>query len=132
MISGTIDYFNKATTNLLFPSAPIQPAPPDAAIRWINLDGEIQNKGLEALINAAIINNKNFGFNLSANATFLKNNVTELPAPVYTGFISGPIQIIENGYPMNTFFTRKFWELIKLRDLKLCGQWRYILSRWRS
>ena len=108
MISGTIDYFNKATTNLLFPSAPIQPAPPDAAIRWINLDGEIQNKGLEALINAAIINNKNFGFNLSANATFLKNNVTELPAPVYTGFISGPIQIIENGYPMNTFFTRKF------------------------
>ena len=107
-ISGTFDYFNKATTNLLFPSPPIQPAPPDAAIRWINLDGEIQNKGFEALINASIINKKNFGFDLSVNTTFLKNNVSGLPSPIFTGFISGPIQIIENGYPMNTFFTRKF------------------------
>ena len=107
-ISGTVDYFNKTTTNLLFPSPPIQPAPPDAAIRWINLDGEIQNKGIEALMNATIINDKDFGIDLNINATFLKNNVSGLPSPIFTGFVGGPVQIIENGFPMNTFFTRKF------------------------
>ncbi len=107
-ISGTIDYFNKTTTSLLFPSQPIQPAPADAAIRWINLDGEIRNKGFELQVNTAIISKKDFGFDLNANATFLKNKVSGLSSPIYTGFVSGPVQIIENGYPMNTFFTRKF------------------------
>jgi len=112
-ISGTIDYFNKTTINLLFPSPPIQPTPPDAVVRWINLDGEIQNKGLEILINTSVINDKDFGFDININATFLKNNVSGLPAPIFTGFISGPIQIIQNGFPMNTFFTRKFLGLDK-------------------
>jgi iron complex outermembrane receptor protein len=31
-VSGTMDYFSKTTTNLLFPSPPIQPAPPGSAI----------------------------------------------------------------------------------------------------
>lgn len=106
--SATIDYFNKATTHLLFPSPPIQPAPGEAVQRWINLDGQIRNTGLEAMIHGSIIQGNNFGFDLSMNATFLKNNVSGLPAPVFTGFVTGPIQIIQNGYPMNTFFTRKF------------------------
>ena len=112
-ISGTVDYFNKETTNLLFPSPAIQPSPPDAVVRWINLNGKIQNKGVEILINTAIIDNNNLGINLSFNATFLKNNVSGLPAPVYTGEVVGPVQIIENGYPMNTFFTRRFIDIDK-------------------
>jgi len=116
-ISGTLDYFNKATTNLLFPSPPIQPAPQDAPSRWINLDGEIRNKGLEVLINTSIISRKDFRIDLSINATFLKNNVSGLPAPVYTGYVGGATQIIENGFPMNTFFTRKFIEIDKATGL---------------
>jgi len=116
-ISGTVDYFNKVTTNLLFPSPPIQPAPADAVVRWINLDGEIRNKGLEMLVNSLIIDNQDFEFNLSINATFLKNNVSGLPAPIYTGFVSGPVQIIQNGYPMNTFFTREFLGIDKSNGL---------------
>jgi iron complex outermembrane receptor protein len=109
-ISGTVDYFNKATTNLLFPSPPIQPAPLDAAVRWVNLDGQIQNKGFEVLINATIIKTKDFGFDLSVNSTFLKNNVSGLSSVVPTGSLGGPVtvQVIENGYPMHTFFTREF------------------------
>ena len=118
-VSGTIDYFNKTTTNLLFPSPPIQPAPLNSVVRWINLDGEIKNKGFEFLINASVISHQNFKFDVGVNATFLKNNVSGLPSPVYTGFVGGPVQIIQNGYPMNTFYTRKFLELDKTTGFSL-------------
>ena len=112
-LSGTLDYFNKTTTNLLFPSPPIQPAPPYSTIQWINLDGQIANKGLEILINGTIINQKNFSWDLSLNASFLKNNVSGLTVPLYTGDVGSPVEIIQNGHPMNAFYTRKFLGLDK-------------------
>jgi iron complex outermembrane receptor protein len=113
-ISGTFDYFNKATTSLLFPSPPIQPAPPLSVVRWVNLDGKIINKGLEALVNAAIIRNKNFSWDLSINATFLKNNVSGMPSTIPTGWLLGSgisgtsVEVIQSGLPINSFYTRKF------------------------
>jgi TonB-linked SusC/RagA family outer membrane protein len=113
-VSGTMDYFSKTTTNLLFPSPPIQPAPPGSTVRWINLPGEIINKGLEVLINGAIIRNEKFTWDLSVNATFLKNNVSGLSTSVFTGSIGGaPVEIIQNGLPMDAFYTRKFLGLDK-------------------
>ena len=90
-ISGTLDYFNKTTTDLLFPSPSIQPAPPLSVVRWINLDGKIINKGLEVLINGAVVRNKEFSWDLSLNATFLKNNVSGMPSPVATVLLQGPV-----------------------------------------
>ena len=108
-ITGTMDYFSKTTTNLLFPSPPIQPAPPGSTVRWINLDGEIINKGFEVLINGAVIRKEKFTWDLTVNATFLKNNVSGLPTSVYTGDISGvPVEIIQNGLPIGAFYTRRF------------------------
>ena len=107
-VSGTLDYFDKTTTNLLFPSPPIQPAPPNSTIQWINLDGQIANKGLEILISGAIVSQKNFSWDLSVNVSFLKNNVTGLTVPLYTGDVGSPVEIIQNGHPMNAFYTRKF------------------------
>jgi TonB-dependent starch-binding outer membrane protein SusC len=108
-ITGTMDYFSKTTTRLLFPSPPIQPAPPASTVRWINLDGEIINKGLEVLIHGTIIRNEKLSWDLSVNATFLKNNVSGLPASVSTGDVSGaPVEIIQNGLPMGAFYTRRF------------------------
>ncbi|WP_276501247.1 SusC/RagA family TonB-linked outer membrane protein [Terrimonas pollutisoli] len=113
-ITGTMDYFSKTTTNLLFPSPPIQPAPPSSTVRWINLDGEIINKGFEVLINASVIRKEKFTWNLAVNATFLKNNVSGLPTSVYTGDVSGvPVEIIQNGLPMGAFYTRNFLGLDK-------------------
>jgi iron complex outermembrane receptor protein len=113
-ITGTMDYFSKTTTNLLFPSPPIQPAPPGSTVRWINLDGEIINKGFEVLLNGAIIRKEKFTWDLTVNATFLKNNVSGLDASVSTGDIGGsPVEIIQNGLPMGTFFTRNFLGLDK-------------------
>lgn len=118
-ISGTIDYFNKTTSDLLFPSPPIQPSPSLSVVRWINLDGKIINKGLEILLKGAIIQNKDFIWDLSLNATFLENTVKDIPAPIYTGTVPSPVQIIQNGYPMQTFYTRKFIGLDKATGLSV-------------
>ena len=112
-VSGTADYFNKNTTSLLFPSAPIQPAPPGSIVRWINLDGQIHNKGFEVLINGDIVKNNKFEWNVSVNTTFLKNKVSGMPAPIATAFLSGPVETIRNGLPMEAFYTRKFLGLDK-------------------
>ena len=118
-LSGTIDYFNKSTTNLLFPGPPIQPAPPSSVVRWINLDGNVINKGLEVLLNGTIVQNDKFSWDLGVNASFLKNTVANIPFPVYTGFLAGPVQIIQNGHPMQSFYTRKFLGLDKSTGLSV-------------
>ncbi len=113
-VTGTMDYFSKTTTSLLFPSPPIQPAPPGSTVRWINLDAEIINKGFEVLINAAVVRKEKFTWDLTVNATFLKNKVSGLLTPVYTGDVLGaPVEIIQNGLPMGAFYTRRFLGLDK-------------------
>ena len=118
-ISGTVDYFNKSATNLLFPGPPIQPSPLSSDVRWVNLDGNIINKGLEVLLNGTIVQNEKFSWDLGVNASFLKNMVANIPFPVYTGFVGAPVQIIQNGHPMQTFYTRKFLGLDKSSGLSV-------------
>jgi iron complex outermembrane receptor protein len=112
-ISGTLDYFHKTTTDLLYPSYPIQPAPQGSIFTWINLDGEILNSGIEASINTSIINQADVGWDFGVNATFVKNNVSGLKSPILTGYLTGggmsgvTVQRIQNDAPMNTFYTRR-------------------------
>ncbi|HZH97279.1 MAG TPA: SusC/RagA family TonB-linked outer membrane protein [Flavisolibacter sp.] len=113
-VTVTLDYFNKKTTDLLFPSEPAQPAAPGAAIKWVNLDGNIVNKGLEAAVNATIVNQKDFGVDFGVNATFITNEVSGLSSSINTGSLDGQgisgttVQVIRNGLPLNAFFTRRF------------------------
>ncbi|MBC7947451.1 MAG: SusC/RagA family TonB-linked outer membrane protein [Chitinophagaceae bacterium] len=122
-VSGSVDYFNKTTTDLLFPSAPIQPAPPGTVVRWINLDGEIENSGVEIVLNTSIISKTDFTWDFSVNATFIENKVSGLNAPIYTGGLHGQgvsgtlVQTIQNGLPINAFFTREFLEMDKATGL---------------
>jgi TonB-linked SusC/RagA family outer membrane protein len=114
VFTGTIDYFHKITTHLLFPSSPIQPAPPASVIRWVNLDGQVINKGLEILLNTAAVHRKEWSLDITTSASFLKNNVSGLPAPIYTGALNGSgvsgdlVEIIKNGLPMDAIYTRKW------------------------
>jgi TonB-dependent starch-binding outer membrane protein SusC len=113
-ITLTADYFNKRTTDLLFPSAPAQPAAPGAPIRWINLPGKIDNSGFEVSVNASILREADLNWDFGVNASFLKNNVSELTASIPTGLLSGQgvsntsVQLIANGLPINSFVTREF------------------------
>lgn len=113
-ITGSVDYFHKTTSDLLYPTAAIQPAAAASVITWMNLPGKIINKGFEAAINATIIQQKNFSWDLGVNATFLKNNVTGMDAPIYTGQLNGQgvsgtlVEIINNDLPINGFWTRTY------------------------
>ncbi len=118
-VSATVDYFDKLTTDLLYPTFPIQPAPPGSTVTWKNLDGKIENRGIEASVNATIVQQKDFSWDFGVNATFIKNSVSGLAAPIPTGTLDGQgvtgttVETIRNGLPMNAFFTRRFEGLDK-------------------
>jgi iron complex outermembrane receptor protein len=118
-IYSSIDYYNKNTTDILFQTTAIQPAP--NSIYFINLPANLINKGFELAIGAAIIDKSNFGwdvnFNIAKNKNILKNFVgagTGLPLSVKTGTIDGQgvsgtlSQIITNNQPVNAYFLKPF------------------------
>ena len=113
-VTATVDYYNKRTTQLLFPTIPIDPAPVGGAVTWKNLDGQIDNTGVEVTINAAVVDKQDFSWDIGVFATFQKNEVNNFSAPIYTGGLHGQgvsgtlVQTIQNGLPMNAFFTRRF------------------------
>ncbi|HLP36945.1 SusC/RagA family TonB-linked outer membrane protein [Lacibacter sp.] len=111
-LSGTIDLFSRTTKQLLYPNIAPQPSP--GTVKWENLNGQIENKGIEITLNAAIVSKQDFNWDLGVNATFVKNEVSGLPAPIQTGELNGQgmsgtlSQLITNGQPINTFYTRDF------------------------
>lgn len=122
-ISFTADYFNKRTSDLLFPiTEPAQPAL-GGAILWRNLAGNIDNKGFEFAINASIIREKDFNWDFGVNATFIKNDVSALPFNISTGELNGQgstgtrIQVIRNGLPLYAFVTREYLGIDKANGI---------------
>ena len=115
-LTFTADYFNKTTTDLLFPTLPVQPAPPVQTIQWANLaQAKIVNKGVEMALNTTLVTNEKVEVGLNVNATFIRNEVLDLVgAPIVTGAINGQglsgatSQLITNGYPINAFFLPQY------------------------
>ena len=111
----TADYFYKQTTDLLFPTLPIEPRPSDAPVRWKNLDGKIINKGVELALGASIVSTEQVDVGFNANATFIRNEVKDLVgSDIITGAINGQglsgatSQLIRNGFPINGFFLPQY------------------------
>ncbi len=111
---GTIDYFQKKTSDLLYPVIPSYPIAPGAATVWMNLDGQIENKGVELSFNGKLIERDQLAWNLGGNVTFLKNNVKNLIGTIITGALSGQgmtgatLEIIQAGFPMFAMMTREY------------------------
>jgi len=122
-LSLTVDYFNKKTTDLLFPVTADPNGPISSTIKWSNLDGYVENKGLEVSANLAVVNKKDFGWDFGVNASFIKNQMKDLVAPIYTGLLNGQgitgtlVQTLQNGLPINAFWTRRFEGMDKTSGL---------------
>lgn len=111
-ITGTIEYFNRKTVDLLAPVP--QPAGSNFTnIQTVNV-GTMTNEGVELTLKTQIVKKRDFTFDLEFNATYNKSIVgqlTQFPDPNYpgipTGGISGgtgnTIQVHVSGSPRGTF-----------------------------
>lgn len=112
-IYGSFDYYNKNTTDILFQSTAIQPAP--ASIFFKNLPAHLINSGIEFSIGASVISNKMFSWDLAANIAHNKNLLKDFAeADILTAQISGQgvsgslAQVIGNNHPVNVFYLKQF------------------------
>jgi TonB-linked SusC/RagA family outer membrane protein len=116
---GTIDYYNRDKTDILFQSTAIQPGP--AATYWINLPGHLINKGVEVSIDASIVSHRDFSWDLALNYASNNNLLKQFYAPgtknplsINTGQINGQGvsgtlgQIITNNQPVDEFYLKPF------------------------
>ena len=117
-IYGTFDWYDKNTTNILFQSTAIQPAP--ASIYFINLpNAELNNSGFEFTLGANIISKKDLTWDLNGYIAYNKNMLKKFTQngqdiQILTGSIDGQGvsgtlgQVITNNQPINAFYLKKF------------------------
>jgi len=119
-IYGSIDYYNKTTSDILFATTAIQPAPNSTS--FINLpNANIVNSGIEFAFGVSLIDRTNLSWDINFNYAYNKNMVkkfvdpnTGLDLQVQTGFISGQgvsgtlAQVITNNQPVNVFYLKPF------------------------
>ncbi len=112
-LTGSVDYFYKKTTNVLFESTPALPSPNGTKV-WINLDGSVINKGVEVSLLGNVINKKDFTWNIGGNVSFLSNTVNGLTGFYETGDLRGQGfsnvrgQRVISGQPLNVWYLRRF------------------------
>ncbi|MFV8321497.1 SusC/RagA family TonB-linked outer membrane protein [Flavobacterium sp. LB3P21] len=109
-LTGTVDYFQKDTKDLIFPvpAAATQPGPPSP--RFKNLPGNLINKGFEVSLSYKVIEKEDFTWDVSGNASFLANKMTNFAGFISTGGINGQglsgayAQVITNDKPIYSYY----------------------------
>ncbi len=111
-VSGTLDFYDKHTKDLLFQVVSAQPAP--TPFVWKNLDTDIQNTGVELGLNATVVEAKDFSWEVLFNVAYNKNLIKNLKGTYDTGEINGQGlsgafgERLAEGQPMFAFFLRQF------------------------
>ena len=120
-LSGTIEVYNKKTTDLIW-DYPVNPAVYPATDHTLKANvGEITNKGIELTINAVPVLTKDFQWQTTLNLAHNKNEVTKLTNSAFSvdyidwgnpniaGIASnGEVERIMEGEPIGTFYTYEF------------------------
>ena len=112
-LSGSIEYFNKRTEDLLFYAEAAYPSPSSGKV-WTNLDAEVLNTGVEVSLSGRIVETNDFSFDLSANISFLTNELQNFGRIVETGGLHGQgmsgvtSQRFVEGQPLNVFYLLVF------------------------
>ncbi|MDD5151638.1 MAG: SusC/RagA family TonB-linked outer membrane protein [Flavobacterium sp.] len=115
-LSGSVDYFNKNTTDLIvgIPSTSGQPSP--QGIKYQNLPANLINKGVEVSLTYKAIDTDDLTWEISGNMAFLSNTIKNLGAAnIYNvgaihgqGLTDAYVQRIQDGYPLYTYYLPTF------------------------
>ena len=101
-ITGSIEYFNRKSDNLIF-SVPLPISSGFTSI--LRNIGSMYNKGVEIDLSADVIKTKDFTWNISVNATTFKNQITKLPQKE---IISGTKKLMV-GKSINDYWLRQWY-----------------------
>ena len=130
-ISGSINYFDKKSTDLLADVL----VPDGANLRnqgFFNI-GSVRTKGIEFSIQSDVVKNENLTWNVAFNTTYIDQKITNLGRTVegFTGYAVGDIkggsgnkiQINSVGYAPNSFFVyEQLYDANKKTNSRcLCG-----------
>ncbi|MCX3267223.1 SusC/RagA family TonB-linked outer membrane protein [Pedobacter agri] len=113
-LTGSVDYFHKTTNDLLFPQISFVPAVGGNVPTWVNLPGQIINKGVELTLNGVLIEKDDLNWSLGGNATFINNKVQNINGIIKTGSLNGQglsgvtTEVIQNGLPLFAMVTRQY------------------------
>jgi len=112
--TGSVDYFHKTTNDLLFPQISFVPAVGGNVPTWVNLPGQIINRGVELTLNGVLIEKDDLNWSLGGNATFINNKVQNINGIIKTGSLNGQglsgvtTEVIQNGLPLFAMVTRQY------------------------
>ena len=114
-LTGTVDYFNKVSSNILLEVVPADPVQPTSTY-WNNIkDMKIHNSGFELGLNYHSEESRDFSYSIGGNITFIHNEVKDSPYSVLTtGAAQGAGQTgaTINGYinnePIGAFYMLQF------------------------
>lgn len=114
-LSGTVDYFNKVSENILLEVAPVDPIQP-APKYWTNIPNmQIKNNGIEVALDYSSDKSKDFSYSIGGNVSFTNNKVQDSPYRILTtgaaqggGQSGATINGALNGQPIGSFYMLEF------------------------
>ncbi len=113
-LSGSVDYYEKETKDLIFPKQAATTVPSPNGLRYENLKGILKNKGVEVSLNYKLVNNENFTWDIAGNASFSSNKIKDFKGFVQSGGLNGQglsgayAQVVTNDYPIYTYYLLEF------------------------
>jgi TonB-dependent starch-binding outer membrane protein SusC len=114
-LSGTVDYFNKVSENILLEVAPVDPIQPTSKY-WTNIpDMQIKNSGIELALDYSSDKSRDFSYSIGGNVSLTDNKVENSPYKILTtggaqggGQSGATINGVLNGQPIGSFYMLDF------------------------
>ena len=101
-----VEFYNKKTTNMLM-AVPISFTTTGFGTRWDNV-GAMRNRGVEVNVNADVLRTKDFTWNVNANISYNKNEITELYNGVTEYVDSDTGRMVAVGHPLGEFYLNRY------------------------
>ena len=105
-INLDVEFYNKKTTNMLM-AVPISYTTSGFGTRWDNV-GAMRNRGVEINVGADVLRIKDFKWNVNANVSYNKNEITELYNGVTEYVASDTGRMVAVGHPLGEFYLNRY------------------------